>query len=234
MYPDEKELLIKAGSYFVIENISFVPIVYNVKLHTAKSIIASYNMKMITLRLCNNINEAIEYSKTFGNTYIIYGYFEDNILIGGRKDEFIVGSKISISKPYSIVNPYRVPISKPNYIINPYTVMISASTFNNKYKYIDSYDDIINAYVNNYFLFTGLFEKYNNVVKIVDTEKLRHAKNQKTRFELPVKLPVKSIFPSVTNPNYATAELTGGMGNNEYYYKKYMKYKYKYDHFFKL
>ena len=221
-FHEEKEILINAGLYYVIENVTYVPIVNDGW--------ELFNMKMITMRLCNNIDEAIEYSKKFGNIHLLYGCFDKNILTDGRSNALVGGRKEDIMPDFGIqtnnpnfTNSYQIQ-SKPNYLINSYTVMINASTLNDKYKYFNSYHDIIDAYASHYFLFRPVYEKYNNVAKIIDTEKIKYDSNQKLLNGNTVK---KSMFPVVLDPKYAAIELTGG--NNEYYYKKYMKYKYKYD-----
>ena len=64
---DENELLINAESYFVIEDVSYIPVV---KMGW------SFNVKLITMRLCNNYNHAVQYASSFSEQIELIGRFD--------------------------------------------------------------------------------------------------------------------------------------------------------------
>nr|QZX43135.2 hypothetical protein [Mimivirus sp.] len=88
----EKEILIRAGSYYVIENIDYIPV---------KEYSNCYNIKLVTMKLCDDINHAIDYSEKFGQNNLIYGLLGNN-LFGGK----IVEKSEPIIKPKSIIKSY--------------------------------------------------------------------------------------------------------------------------------
>jgi hypothetical protein len=225
---DENEILINAGSYFVIENIDFVPM-NTIEEHFT-------NMKMITMRLCDNLNDAIEFSKQFGETHLLYGQFDETLFTGGRK-----------------IDEIPTITSKPNYIINPYTIMINPELFDEKYKYLKNTDDIIEVYQKYYPLFEEVINKYVKKISIINREKqiygVKHREKLPTKigtnisnkyeYGLPQqqknlsKLNVPGLYSELEQqmPTEMLTEIQiGGLNNKNkrQFYYKYLKYKLKY------
>jgi hypothetical protein len=219
----EDEILIKSGSYFVIENIDFVPIDNSTQKY--------FNMKMITMRFCDDLDDAINFSKQFGKTHLLYNQFEEILLTGGRK----IDEKPTIT-------------AKANYIINPYTIMINPELFNDKYKNLKNTNDIIEIYQKYYPLFDEVINKYANKISVVNTEKQTH--NVKYKEKLPTKIETnisdkykqtslqKTKLLNLNVPGlYSESEQQvpikiqiGGLNNKNgrQFYHKYLKYKLKY------
>jgi hypothetical protein len=222
--PGEKEILIKADSYFVIENIDFVP------MNDSDS--RYFNMKVITMKLCDNLNDAIEFSKQFSSTHLLYGQFDETLFTGGR----VIDEKPTVTP-------------KPNYIINPYTIMINPELFNDKYKYLKNTDDIIKVYQKYYPLFEEVINKYANKISIINTEKQTY--NVKYQEKLPAKtgtnisskygytpslqrnklskLNVPGLYSDLEQQMRTEIQTGGSYGENKkQFYHKYLKYKLKY------
>jgi hypothetical protein len=216
--PEEAEILIKAGSYFVIEDIDFVPMDDNDNGY--------FNEKMITMRLCDNINDAIEFSKQFGTTHLLYGQFDETLFTGGR-----------------VIEETPTITSKPNYIINPYTIMINPELFDGKYKYLKNTDDIIEVYQKYYPLFAGVINKYANKISIINTEKQTHYVKYQEKIPTEVGANIsnkygytplqKSKLPNLNSESEQNMPVEIQIGalnniNERQFYYKYLKYKLKY------
>ncbi|XWV26256.1 hypothetical protein QJ857_gp0819 [Tupanvirus soda lake] len=214
--PHENEILIKAGSYFVIEDIDFVPISVNMN---------KYNVKLITMRLCNNYEEAIDYAKNFADIHLLYGRFGEDLFTGGSD----ITSKF--------LN------QKPNYIVNPYTVMIDVENLDPHHKNLSTYEDLVTAYIKHYPLFSDIIDKYNKRVMITNTELLNSfmlnesIKNKKIKNNKYIPLPTQKStlhrleipgLYSETESNYVPPSVQTGGENDDIFRKKYLKYKYKY------
>ena len=198
-YLSEREILIETGSYFVIENIEFVPMV-----GLQQDIF--FNMKMINMTLCDNFNDAIEYSKKFGEKHLLYGQFQEGLFTGGKINESIVKT------------------TKPNYIFNTYTIMINPELFDKKYEKLDNFNQIIDVYFKYYPLFQDIVEKYTNKISIIGIESGSHDIKFLKNLNIQKKLPELSV-PELYS---ITPNIQFGGGNNEHFYRKYIKYKLKY------
>ncbi|AEX61651.1 hypothetical protein c7_L588 [Megavirus courdo7] len=134
----EKEILIRAGSYYVIENIDYIPV---------KEYSNCYNIKLVTMKLCDDINHAIDYSEKFGQNNLIYGLLGNNLF----------GGKI-VEKSEFIIKPKSYDKKNNKQIINPHCIVISADYIANSK--INNEEDIINCYVKYYPLFASIIDKY--------------------------------------------------------------------------
>ncbi|AVG47342.1 hypothetical protein [Acanthamoeba polyphaga mimivirus] len=188
----EKEILIRAGSYYVIENIDYIPV---------KEYSNCYNIKLVTMKLCDDINHAIDYSEKFGQNNLIYGLLGNN-LFGGK----IVEKSESIIKPKSIIKSYDKKNNKQ--IINPHCIVISADYIANSK--INNEEDIINCYVKYYPLFASIIDKYQKPGYIIN-KNLNH------------KLPNYDI-PDLNSESEKIPQ-----NQSKTYFYKYQKYKNKYD-----
>lgn len=164
----EREIMIQAGSYFVIENIEYVPIEDN----------EDYNIKVVTMKLFSNINDAIQYSNTIAPKNIIKRYiygFINSTMTGGR---MIDNNKQSILE---IIPTKQNKINKSNHttdspIINSQTIVISAD-YIAKTK-IKNYDDIMSSYVQYYPLFKDFLDKQLIINKQILLESNNYIQNK--------------------------------------------------------
>lgn len=226
--PDEKEILIKAGSYFVIENIDYAMF---------ERMNQPFNAKVITLRLCENMQDAIEYSKKFGYNHFIYNHFDKSLFSGGGETVKVPNKIEPLTYLANKKNPKLLNQTQPNYLINPYTIMINLECFGQKYKYLDSIEDILDAYAKIFPLFDEVITKYNKKYTIINTENQSELVNKpninyqfKTQNSLQQnKLPQFNVpgLYSDANNTFQPIEIQNG-GNDQVFYRKYLKYKQKY------
>ncbi|AUV58451.1 hypothetical protein [Bandra megavirus] len=186
----EREIMIQAGSYFVIENIEYVPVEDN----------EDYNIKVVTMKLFSNVQDAIKYSNTIAPKNIIKRYiygFINSTLTGGR---IIENNKQPILE---IIPTKQDKINKSNQtidspVINSQTIVISADYIAKRK--IKNYDDIISCYSQYYPLFRDFLDKQ----LIINKQTLSESKN---------------YAPNKNN----------NLINTKNYQYKYNKYKTKYD-----
>ncbi|XWV25007.1 hypothetical protein QJ856_gp0771 [Tupanvirus deep ocean] len=214
--PRENEILIRAGSYFVIEDVDFVPI---------SAGFGAFNVKLITMRLCNNFEEAIEHAKNFSDIHLLYGQFSPELFVGGSDKTNIFSDQ------------------KPNFIVNPYTIMIDAENLDPSYKNISTYEELINAYIKHYPLFSNIIDEYSKRIMIANTQVYGYSKSKeaiKSKYPTTVKIPptqkatlhkleIPGLY-SETESNYVPIAIQTGAGGDDIFHKKYLKYKNKYMH----
>ncbi|AKI80124.1 hypothetical protein QJ850_gp575 [Acanthamoeba polyphaga mimivirus] len=189
---NEKEILIKSGSFFVIESIEYLPVE---KINENKY----YNIKVITMRLCYDMNDAISHASNFGTENLLYGYVNSNNIIGGS-----INSQIKkISDPIKNIT-----------IINTNTVVMDPELF--RTTLLNNYNDILNSYVSIYSLLCPLLNNIYNKISFIHKKITINYNSQKISEK---NLPIFDI-PNIYSDSESHLD--------NLFYNKYRKYKTKY------
>ena len=175
---DEKEIIIRESSFYVVEEINYGII--------EKEFAPKYLIKIITMKLCEDYNDAIEYSNSFRTNNLLYGMYNENLFKGGRA---ITGE-----------NPTTFPGNQTHnkLIIDPRTILINPIYFGLK---IDTIDDLFKSYFDIYQKLDPVISENFNKIKILNGIQISNqtANKQHNKYKQNNQNNQTVNYPTITN-----------------------------------